>query len=81
MLQKQPMLRLQKNICCVKSEDTVDQDTVIRKIKKFHLGCKNLEDQAKFCRTKTVGSRAVFQNIVSNLAHSSQIVSNELSIS
>ena len=34
-----------KNICCVKSVDAVDHNTVNRTFKKFCWGCKNLEDQ------------------------------------
>ena len=31
-----------KNICCVKGECAVDQNTVIKRFKKFFHGCKNL---------------------------------------
>ena len=35
-----------KNTCWVKGESTVDHCTVTRGFKKFHLGCKNLNNQA-----------------------------------
>ncbi|CAI9734926.1 Hypothetical predicted protein [Octopus vulgaris] len=35
-----------KNICCTKGEGAVDHSTVTRSFKEFHLGCKNLNEQA-----------------------------------
>ena len=35
------------NICWAKDEDTVDHSTATRWVKKFCLGCKNLDNQAK----------------------------------
>ena len=32
-----------KNICCVKSEGTIDQSTTIRLFKKYRSSCKNLD--------------------------------------
>ena len=34
-----------ENICCMKSEDEVDHNTVTKQFKKFCLAYKNLEDQ------------------------------------
>ena len=34
-----------KNVCCGKGEDVVDQNTVTRWIKKFHLCFNNVDDQ------------------------------------
>ena len=36
-----------KNICCAKEKGPVNYSSVIRWFKKFHLGCKNLNDQAR----------------------------------
>ena len=55
-----------KNICCLKGEGAVDHNTVIRWLQKFCLRCKNLDDQAKSGRPKTVDSKAVLQTIVVN---------------
>ena len=49
-----------KNICCVKGERKVDHCTAPRWFKKFSSGCKNLDNQARSYRIKTVDSQAVF---------------------
>ena len=49
-----------KNIGCVKGEGTVDHSTVTRWFKKFCLDSKNLDDQSRSSRPKTVNSKAVF---------------------
>ena len=46
-----------KNICCVKGEVAVDYNTETRWFKKFCIGCKNLGNQAKSGRLKTMASR------------------------
>ena len=46
-----------KNICWVKVEGENDHNTVTRWFKKFCLGCKNLNDQARSDRPKTVNSK------------------------
>ena len=43
-----------RNICCVKGEDTVDQSTVTKWLKKFCSGCKNLNNQERLSRSKTI---------------------------
>ena len=43
-----------KNICCAKDEGAVDPSRVTGWFKKFCLGFKNLNDQAKTGRPKTV---------------------------
>ena len=48
-----------KNVCFVKREGIVDRSTVTRWLKKFYLGFKNFNDQAKSARPKTVDSEAV----------------------
>ena len=58
-----------KNICCVKSEGAVDHSPVTRWLKKFCPGCKNLDDQARLCRPKTVDSKSVLQTIAANLVN------------
>ena len=52
-----------KNISCAKSECEVDHSTVTRWFKKFSSGCKNLNMQARSCRSKTVDSKATLQAI------------------
>ena len=70
-----------KNICYAKGESSVDYSAVSRWLKKFHLGCKNLDEQAKSGRPKTVDSEALLQVIEANPASYTQRVSGELSIS
>ena len=36
-----------KKICCVKSEDAFDQNTVTRWLRKFRSGCNNFDDLVK----------------------------------
>ena len=49
-----------KNICCAKVESTIDHRSVIRWFKKFRSGCKNLNDQTRSGRAKTVNYEAMF---------------------
>ena len=65
-----------KNICCAKGKGAVDHSSVTRGFKKFRLGCKNLDDQARLDRPK-----AVLQAIEANLVSSTWRVSGELDIS
>ena len=51
-----------KNICCVKGEGAVDHSTVSKRFKKFHLGCKNLNNQARLGRAKTIDSKCILQS-------------------
>ena len=72
-----------KNISCIKAEGTVDHGTVTKWFKKFHLGCKNLDNQARSDKSKTVNSEAVPRAMkvnpvsrthrVSNLAYDSSV--------
>ena len=70
-----------KNICCAKGEDTVDYRTVIKWVKKFHSCCKNLENQTRSSRPKTVDSEPVLQAIEANPASSIRRISSKLGIS
>ena len=70
-----------KNICCVKSEDAVNHSTVTRCFKKFCPSCKNLSNQARSGKPKSVDSNAVLQAIEANLASSSWRVSGKLDTS
>ena len=70
-----------KDIYCAKEEGTVDYSTKTKWFKKSHLGCKNLNDQAKSSRPKTMDSEAVSQVIHANQVSSSQRVLCKLSIS
>ena len=65
----------------VKGEGPVDQYAVTRWFMEFHLGCKNLDDQAKSGRPETINSKAVFQATEANPVSSIQWVSGKLSIS
>ena len=73
-------LETTKNICCVKDEGAVDHATVTRWLQSFCSGCKNLDNQAKSGRPKTVNPGAVLQAIEANTASSTQRVSSELSL-
>ena len=55
-----------KNICCAKGEGIVNSSTVTRWFEKFWLGCKNLDNQARSDRPKTVDSKAILQAIDAN---------------
>ena len=55
------MTQVTENICCVKSEGTVDHRTVTRGSKKFCLVFKNLNDQIMSTKPKTKDSKAVLQ--------------------
>ena len=46
-----------KNICCARGEDIVDHSRVTRWFKKFSLGYKNLDNQVRSGRSKTVDSK------------------------
>ena len=61
-----------KNISCTIGEDTVDHCSVTRLLKRLCLSCKNLKDQARLVRPKTMDSKAVFQAIEANLVISNQ---------
>ena len=59
-----------KNVCCAKSESTVDHSKVIRWFKKFCSGCKNVDAQLKSGRSKIMDFKAVLQVIEANLVSS-----------
>ena len=65
-----------KNICCVKGEVAVDHSTVTRWFKRFFSGCKNLDNQAKSGRPRTI-----LQGIETNSVSHTQRVSSKLGIS
>ena len=44
-----------KNICYLWGKSAVDHRTINRWFNKFCLGCKNLDDQARSDKPKTVG--------------------------
>ena len=54
--------------------------TVTRYFKKFCTCCKNLNDQERSGRSKTVDSEAMFQAIETNLISSTQRQSEKLGI-
>ena len=70
-----------KNICTMKDKGSVDQSTVTRWLNKFHLGCKNLNNQAKSDRSKTMVSKVTLLAIETNPGGSTQRVSGKLHIS
>ena len=59
----------------VKGEGAIDLSRVNKWIKKFRSGCKNLHNQARSGRPKTVDSEAVLQGIETNPASSTWRVS------
>ena len=69
-----------KNNCCVKSENEVDHSTVTRWFKKFHIACRDIDNQARPGRPKSVDSEAMLQAIDINMASSTWRVSVELYI-
>ena len=76
----QNVVEVTKNICCKKSESTVDYSTVTKWFKKFCSHCKNLNNQAKLGEPKTVDFEAVLQAIEANLVSSTQRVWGKLGI-
>ena len=50
-----------KNICCMKGEGAIDHRTVTKWLRKFYLGCKKLDNQARSDMCKIVDSKAMFQ--------------------
>ncbi len=61
-----------KDICGIKDEDVVDNNTVTRRLKKFRTRCKNLDDWARSDWPKTVGCEALLQNIRANSVSSTR---------
>ena len=70
-----------KNISCAKGKGIVNHSTVTRWLKKFFFGRKNLKNQARFDRRKTMNFKAVLQAILANLMSSTERVSGKLGIS
>ena len=70
-----------KHFCCAKGESAVDHSTLTRWFKKFCFGCKNLDDQARFGKPKTMDSEVVSQTTAANPVSSTWRVSGELGIS
>ena len=60
-----------KNIFYKKGEGAVDHNRVTRGSKKFNLGCKDLDDQAKSDRPKSMDSKVILQARRENLTSSS----------
>ena len=74
-------MEVAENISCLKGKVAVDLTTVTRWLKKFHCVCKNLDNQIRSSRPKTVGSEMMLQAIEANLWSSTQRVSGEPDIS
>ena len=70
-----------KNVCWAKGEGAVAPSTVNRWFKKFHSGCKNLDDQARSDRPKSEDSEVVLQAMEVDPVRSIFRVSGELGIS
>ena len=68
------------NICCAKSEDTIDHSTITRWLKKFCSDCKNIDSLARSDWPKTLDSEAMFQAIQVNLAGSTWRVSGNMAL-
>ena len=74
------VISLQKQLkpfFCAKVESVVDSK-VSWWFKKFNYGCKNVDNQAKLGRPKTVDSKTVPHTIGANLVSSTWRVSGEL---
>ena len=69
-----------KNICYTKGEGVLDHSIVTRWSKKFCSGCKNLNDQAKSGRPKTMDSEIMLQAIEANPVSSTHRVPSEFGI-
>ena len=63
------------------SESAVDHSTLTRWFKKFWSSCKNLDDQARSVRPKSVACKTLLQTIDVNLVSCTQRVSGEPNIS
>ena len=70
-----------KKICFVKSKGLVEHRTVTRWFKKFHSGCKNLNNQAMSGRYKIMESKTVLQALEANPVSSIWRISGEFGIS
>ena len=70
-----------ESIHCTKGEVAVYHSTVIKWLKKFCSGCKNLDDPAMSGRPKMMVSKAWLQAIEANPASNIWRVSGELGIS
>ena len=70
-----------KHICYAKVKCAVDHSTVTRWLKKFHSSYKNLNNQAKLSRFKTVDSKVNLKAMEANPASSTWRVSGKLGIS
>ena len=68
-------------LATTKSEGKVDHSTVTRWFKKFHTGRKDLNNQARSDRPKSMDSMAVLEAIEANLASNTWRVSDKLVIS
>ena len=75
------VVKATRNICDARDKGSVDHSKIIRWLKKFWMGCKNLSDQTRSGRPNTVDSEAVIQAIQTNLVSRTLTVSDELCIS
>ena len=48
-----------KKVCCIERKGPINHSTVTRWLKKFCLGCKNLDNQAVLGWPKAIDSKAV----------------------
>ena len=66
-----------KNICHEKGKGAINYDIITRRLKKFHLDYKNLNNLVKSGRPKSIG----FHDIEANPASNTGRVSDKLNIS
>ena len=66
-----------KIICCAKGKGEVDYGTVTRCFKKFYVGFKKLNNQARLARPKTMDSGSVLKPIEANPVSSTWRVSGK----
>ena len=67
-----------KKICCMKGKGEVDHFSLNRWFKKFCLGCKNLDDQARLGMPKAMDSEPILKAIDAKLVSSTHKLSSNL---
>ena len=68
-----------KNTCCTKGEGAVDRSRVMRRFEKFRSEvCKDLDDEIRPRKSKSVHSEALLKAIETNLVSCVLRVSDEL---
>ena len=74
-------MKATKNICCMKGEGIDDHSRITRWLKKFCFGCKNLCNQTRIGRPKTLDFKATQYALDTNLVSNTRKVSGKFDIS